>query len=608
MKAGNESKVSLQLLAGAVALALGAMACNGAISGETGSGTGTGTGAGASTGSGAGATTGAAASMAVPMPPMPTGTGGMGVVGPLDSGRISIHRLNNFEYDNTMRDLLNVDGMAQKTFQPDEQGEFDNDADAFTMNDARYEQYFNNADAIGETVFADTTATGLRQTYVYGLVSPACTPSATDATCSSKIIAAFGAKAWRRPLTTAEVMGLQTLATNAISLGETADGSIKQVVKTMLASPQFLYRIEFDPNPTTTVAHSLDPYELATRLSYLGWSSMPDSTLFSLAASGQILTNAILTQQVDRMLADPKGANFTNSFAGQWLGGRDMQAHQVEPTAFPSFNDNLRSAFVTEEMMYFNQFLTGTLPMTAFFTTQTNFVNTTLAAHYGFGNPTGTNFQMVMNGSPNRVGFMGLGSFLTFTSYSYRTAPTLRGKWILLNLLCQTIPSPPPGVPKLDGAAQPTDKTVQTEDVRTRLTMHRMAAGCATCHALLDPIGLGLENFDAIGKYRTSYTVGGPPIDSSGMLPDGSTFTSLTQLAGILSTNGMTQYKQELTDCASHKMMTYALSRALVDPGADSPYLNQVRTTWAGQGYGLKDLMKDIVQNDTFKFRRGESP
>ena len=125
-----------------------------------------------------------------------------------DPGRISIHRLNNLEYDNTMMDLLGVDGMAQKTFQPDEQGEFDNDADAFTMNDARYEQYFNNADTIGETVFADTAATGLRQTYVYGLVTPACTPSATDATCSSKIIAAFGAKAWRRPLTTAEVTGL----------------------------------------------------------------------------------------------------------------------------------------------------------------------------------------------------------------------------------------------------------------------------------------------------------------------------------------------------------------------------------------------------------------
>jgi hypothetical protein len=280
-----------------------------------------------------------------------------------------------------------------------------------------------------------------------------------------------------------------------------------------------------------------------------------------------------------------------------------MQAHQVEPTAFATFDEPLRAAFIQEELLYFNQFLTGTLPMTKFFTTNTNFVNTRLATHYGFPAPAGTGYSMVTNGSPNRVGFMGLGSFLTFSSYSYRTAPTLRGKWILLNLLCQTIPSPPPGVPKLDATAQPTDKMAQTEDVRAKLTMHRMAADCAACHATLDPIGLGLENFDAIGKYRASYTAGGPAIDSSGMLPSGETFSSLAQLAMILSSG---THGQQLTDCASHKMMTYALSRALVD--SDNPYLNQVRTTWAGQSYGLKDLMKDIVTNDTFKFRRGEGP
>ncbi|HVU53198.1 MAG TPA: DUF1592 domain-containing protein [Polyangia bacterium] len=610
MKAGNESKVSLHLtLACSAALALATVACNGAISGEGQPGGGPGA---AGSGSGIGGPSGTAGGAMMNPPPATggsTGTGGAGVVGPLDSGRVSIHRLNNLEYDNTVMTLLGVNGMAQATFQPDEQGEFDNDADAFTMNDARYEQYFNNADTIGETVFADTAATGLRQTYVYGLVTPPCTLSATDTGCSSKIIAAFGAKAWRRPLTTAEVMGLQTLATNAISLGETADGSIKQVVKTLLASPQFLYRIEFDPNPTSTVAHSLDPYELATRMSYLGWSNMPDQALFDLAASGQILQDAVLTQQVDRMLADPKGANFTNSFAGQWLGARDMQAHQVEPTAFMNFDDALRSAFIQEELLYFNQFLTGppgggpALPMTKFFTTNTNFVNTRLAQHYGFGNPTGTAFQMVTGGSPNRIGFMGLGSFLTFTSYSYRTAPTLRGKWILLNLLCQTIPSPPANVPKLDATAAPTDASAQQENVRAKLTAHRQAADCFTCHSLLDPIGLGLENFDAIGKYRTSYSAGGPPIDASGMLPSGEMFSSLSQLATILS---MGTHGQQLTDCASHKMMTYALSRSLVD--SDNPYLNQVRTTWAGQGYGLKDLMKDIVTNDTFKFRRGEAP
>jgi uncharacterized protein DUF1592/uncharacterized protein DUF1588/uncharacterized protein DUF1595/uncharacterized protein DUF1585/uncharacterized protein DUF1587 len=520
-----------------------------------------------------------------------------------DVGRISIHRLNNLEYDNTMRDLVGVDAMAQKTFQSDETGEFDNDADAFTMNDARYEQYFNTADTIGETVFADTAATGLRQTYVYGLAMPACTPSATDTACSSKIISAFAQKAWRRPLTGPDLQGLVKLAKDAIALGETADGSIKQVVKTLLASPQFLYRVEFDPNPASPAKHELDPYELATRLSYLGWSSMPDKALFDLAASGQIKTPAILEQQIDRMLTDPKGATFTASFAGQWLGARKMQSHQVEPTAFPGFDEPLRDAFVQEELMYFNEFLTGPLSMQKFFTTPDNFVNTRLAKHYGFpAVPATAGFQKVTSGDPNRVGYLGLGSFLTSTSYSYRTTPTLRGRWVLETMLCQTIQDPPPGIPKLDQNAPATDPNAQQENVRTRLEMHRADATCAGCHSVLDPIGLGLENFDGIGAYRTKYSAKDTTtIDASGMLPTGETFSSVAELAQILS---MGAHLQELTDCASQKLMTYALSRSLA-PG-DSPYLNQIRTTWAGQGYGMKALLKDIVDSESFRFRRGE--
>jgi hypothetical protein len=492
--------------------------------------------------------------------------------------------------------------MAEQTFQPDEKGTFDNDADMFTVNDARYAQYFNTADTIGETVFADTSATGLRQTYVYGLVTPPCTPSATDMTCSSKIIAAFAQKAWRRPILAADLQGLVQLATDAIGLGETADGAIKQVVKTVLASPPFLYRIEYDPNPGSATAHALDPYELATRLSYLVWSSMPDKALFDLAASKQILDDAILSQQVDRMLAAPEGANFTQSFAGQWLGVRKMQAVTVEPTAFPTFDEPLRAAMIQEELMYFDEFLTGPLPMTKFLTNPDNFVNTRLAKHYGFPAVGATaGFVKVTSADPNRIGFMGLGSFLTFTSYSYRTSPTLRGRWMLENLQCTPIMPPAVPPPKLDNAPA-TDPNVQQENVRARLQMHRQMEPCATCHSLLDPIGLGLENFDGIGAYRTKYApTDATPIDSSGMLPTGEMFSSVSQLAAILS-SGM--HLQQLTDCASQKMMTYALSRELTD--SDQPYLSQIRTTWATQGWGLQTLMKDIVLNDTFRKRHGE--
>jgi len=598
MKPGTESKIpasSLRwLLVCGLAATFGAAACAGDISGvggTTGTGTGTGTGSAGSTGTGTGVggngimlpTTGTAGTtmMVVPDPKL----------GPVDVNRVSIHRLNNLEYDNTVRDLVGVPGTAQTSFQADEQGEFDNNADAFTMNDARYEQYFNSADTIGEAVFANAALKAKIVT---------CAPSATDTTCASTIITNFGKRAWRRPLAATEVTRLVKLATDAVALGETPENSVKQVVKTLLASPQFLYRIEFDANPASIVSHSLDPYELATRLSYLGWSTMPDDAMFALAANGTIGTDVTITAQIDRMLADPtKGNTFTESFAGQWLGARVMKSHQVEPTAFPMFDEPLRTAMIQEELMFFNEFLTGTRPMTDFFTADVNFVNQRLATHYGVpGVTSATPVKMTIT-TDTRVGFMSLASFLTFTSFSYRTAPTLRGKWVLLNLLCQTIPNPPANVPKLDPGAA-ADPALQSANIRTKLTAHRTQTDCAACHNTLDPIGLGLENFDAVGAYRTKYP-NGDVIDSSGVLPTKETFTTVAQLSTILAAG---TYATKLTDCASQKMMTYALSRALVQ--TDQGYLTQIRTNWATQGWGLKPLLKDIALNDTFRFRHGE--
>jgi hypothetical protein len=603
MNAGHESMNPAlplrSLLACSLAAVLGASACTGAIGGPGDPPIAAGQ-AGNGSPSGAGGTgyvpPSGAAGTSMMNPPV-TGAAGGGVVGPLDVGRVAIHRLNNLEYDNTVRDLVGVDiKLAQTTFQPDEKGEFDNNADAFTINDARYEQYFNAADSIGEMVFANATLKGK-------LIGPnslaGCAPSA-DTTCTSTFVTKFGLKAWRRPLATADVTRLVKVATDAVALGETPENSIKQVVKTLLASPQFLYRIEYDANPASLTSHSLDPYELATRLSYLGWSTMPDDVLFGLAQSGQIGNDMTLVAQVDRMLADQaKGNQFTESFSGQWLGARDMKGHQVEPTAFRMFDEPLRDAMIQEQFMYFNEFLKGPLPMTAFFTTDMNFVNQRLATHYGIPGITGTTMQKVNHTADTRVGFMSLGSFLTFTSFSYRTAPTLRGKWVLENLLCQHIPMPPANVPQLDmGAAN--DPALQSQNVRTRLAAHSVRADCAACHKTLDPIGLGLENFDAIGAYRTKY-VNNETIDSAGVLPTSEMFSTVGQLAMILSAG---DYKTKLTDCASEKMMTYALSRALGP--SDQPYLNQVRMKWSTEGWGLKALLKDIVLNDTFRFRRGE--
>jgi hypothetical protein len=554
---------------------VGATACTGAIGGD---GTGrqnpnpTGT-TGTSTG------TGTTSSTTGVVPPPPKG---------VDPNRVAMHRLNNREYDNTMRDLMGVAANAAATFIDDEKVlGFDNIADAFGMTPAQYEQYFNAADALVETVFADAA---LRPKIMI------CAPSAaTDTACMGKIISAFGLRAWRRPVTDAEVTRLVKVSADAIGLGEDTTGGIKQAIKSMLSSLPFLYRIEMDADPNSLVPHPLNAYELASRLSYLAWSTMPDDNLFGLAQTGQLVNEASLSAELDRLLADARVSNFVSSFAGQWLGMTELKGHQVEPTAFPDWNEPLRQAMIQEGLLYFQEFLMGGRSMKEFFTADVNFVNAPLSKLYGIPGSATDQPMKVTNTTDARMGFMGLASFLTFSSFTYRTAPTLRGKWVLENLLCEELPPPPAVVPKLDPAGG--SMMAQSQNVRVRLEAHRSMPECAACHAVLDPIGMGLENFDGIGKYRAKYA-NGDAIDSSGVLPDKSTFKNLAELTAILSKPTDTR----LLDCTSKTMMIYTLSRPVV--ATDDPYLQQIRQTWSGGNLGA--LLKQIVMNDTFRLRRGE--
>jgi uncharacterized protein DUF1592/uncharacterized protein DUF1588/uncharacterized protein DUF1587/uncharacterized protein DUF1585/uncharacterized protein DUF1595 len=512
-------------------------------------------------------------------------------------GSVGIHRLNAFEYDNTINDLLGLSqSTAQKTFVPDETGVngFDNEADALTMTDAEFQQYFNAADTLTEQAFADPALAKAVVT---------CTPaSATDAACLDAVINGFGLRAYRRPLTAAEVTRARTLAADAVTNGQDFNGQVKQIVKMMLSSAPFLYRIEVDAAPASQAVHRLSAYELATRLSYLVWSSMPDAKLFAQAQTGALTTDATLGLELARLLQDPRAAGFTSSFAGQWLGVRALAAHQVEPTAFPRWSEPVRQAMVQEVQLYFNEFLTGSLPWTQFLTAPISFVNGPLAALYGVKDvpATQTTMTKVMNADPNRVGFLGTGAFLTQSSYSYRTVPTLRGKWVYENLLGEKIPAPPAGVPALDPAqAAATDSMTQEENVRARLVAHRAEATCAACHNTLDPIGLGLENFDGVGTYRSAYG-NGQTIDASGMLPDGTTFNGLPQLAAILS-QGTRQ--QEMLGFAVQQLMTYALGRPL--GAGDMASVAQIQQQWATQGYAFKALLQDVVLSETFRSRHG---
>jgi hypothetical protein len=493
-----------------------------------------------------------------------------GVTPGVDAGRVAIHRLNNAEYDNTVRDLLGVASTPARSFIADEKAAgFDNIATALGMTAAQYEQYFQTADALVEEVWADDA---LRNRIL------TCAPSGDDGgACAEKILLGFGLRAYRRPLEPDELARLQRVVDAAAALGESFERTIAQAVKAMLSSAAFLYRVELDPDPSSTVPHDLSPYELASRLSYLLWITMPDERLFAKAADASLLDDATLTAEVTRMLDDARAERFVESFAGQWLGMRALQSHQVDTSIFPDWNESRRDAMVAEGLAYFDEFLRGGRGMDEFFTAPT---------------------QSASDPDEARRGFLGLSSFLTFSSYSYRTAPTLRGKWVLENLLCEDIAPPPAGVPPLDDAkADPAD--LQSQNVRVRLAAHRENPSCASCHTLLDPVGFGLEHFDAIGAYRERYD-DGDAIDASGELPGGLRFDGLTELSGLLADD------ERLPKCASEKLTTFALGRELEK--SDAPYLESIREGWRADGLGLAALIERIVLSDLFRTRHGEAP
>jgi hypothetical protein len=502
-----------------------------------------------------------------------------------DVNRVDLHRLNNSEYHNTMRDLLGVNNTPAASFIGDEKAHgFDNIAAALGMTDAQYEQYWNAADTLIEATFADPK---LRARIV------TCDPDTGDASaCTSEIIRRFGLRAFRRPLAQAEVESFADLAAEARAMSEPFERTIALVAQAMLASPQFLYRVELDPDPSSATAHPLDPYELASRLSYLVWSSMPDQALFELAASGELNEAATLTRELDRMLKDPRADAFVSSFAGQWLGMRELQSHTVDKTIFPEWSEPLRDAMVHEGLSYFDEFFRGERSLDQFFTAQLHFANGSLAKLYGVAGGSSDKPIAVAQ----RQGFMGLAGFLTLTSFSYRTAPTLRGKWVLENLLCQPVAPPPANVPQLEESAAKSGDDASL-NVRERLAEHRTNPACAACHNLLDPIGFGLERFDAVGHYRERYGAS-EPIDSTGMLPNGETFDGLLELSDLLASD------QRLEDCASRKLLTYALARAPTQ--SDEPYLAAIRAASSANGNHLGSLLTAIVESDLFRMRRGE--
>ena len=412
--------------------------------------------------------------------------------------------------------------------------------------------------------------------------------------CEQRIVSTLARRAYRRPATAREVASLMTLVSGNRKRGGSWEESIGVAVEAMLVSPNFLFRIERDPKPGPRgdMVHAISPFELASRLSYFLWSSMPDEQLLRCAEQNTLRDPRVLESQVRRMLRDAKAKALVENFGGQWLQFRAIDSARPDPARFMAFNDYIRLSMKRETELFFENLLSQDGSIVDFLNARYSFLNEALAQYYGIPGVKGPEFRRVDLTGTHRGGVLTQASVLTASSYPTRTSVVLRGKWVLENLLNAPVPPPPPDVPALDEAA-----VGSTMSLRQQMEKHRTNAICASCHARMDPIGFGLENFDAIGRWRDRD--GNFPVDASGTLPDGRSFHGPEELEATLTVN-RDAFAQGLTE----KMMTYALGRGL-EPG-DRPAIRAIARQVAENDYRISSVVLGIVDSAPFQQRRGD--
>ena len=411
--------------------------------------------------------------------------------------------------------------------------------------------------------------------------------------CARTIIATLARRAYRRPVTDADLQSPLALYKDARA-EEGFEAGIEMALRAVLASTEFLFRIERDPrNVAPNTAYRVSDVELASRLSFFLWSSIPDDELLGLAIGGKLKEPAVLEQQVRRMLADPRAQALVTNFAGQWLYLRNLAAANPDTRMFPDFDDNLRQAFRRETELFFESIVKEDHNVLDLLRANYTFVNERLARHYGIPNVYGSRFRRVMLGEDSvRGGLLGQGSILTVTSYANRTSPVLRGKWILENILGTPPPPPPPNVPPL----KDNNAGGKALSMRERMAQHRVNPACSGCHQLMDPAGLSMENFDAIGRWRTR-TEAGTAVDSSGGLPGGSTFEGVAGLRKALVSR-----PELFVTTATEKLLTYALGRGL--EYYDAPAVRAITRDAHSNDYRFSSLVLGIVKSSPFQMRQ----
>ena len=435
----------------------------------------------------------------------------------------------------------------------------------------------------GDSAVADTPSR--RRLFVTRPASPDLEPAA-----AREILSAVMRRAYRRPVTDADLQGPLSRFREARADGD-FDAGIEMALSSVLVSPHFLFRIEHDPAGLPAGSpYRVTDLELATRLSFFLWSSIPDAELLDVAAAGKLRQPAMLERQVRRMLADPRSSALVTNFAAQWLHLRNLDSITPDMRAFPDFDDNLRRAFRKETELFVESVIREDRSVLDLLDADYTFVNERLARHYGIPHVYGSRFRRIsLDGDSVRGGLLRHGSILTVTSYATRTSPVLRGKWILDNLLGVPPPPPLPDVPALK------DNTVDGSlSVRERLAEHRRNPTCASCHNLMDPLGLALEKFDAVGRRRT--TESGIPIDASGGFPDGSRFSDVNGLEAALL-----RRPELFAGTLTEKLLIYANGRGL--EYYDAPAVRQILRDASAKQYRLSSIVLGIVKSQPFQMR-----
>jgi mono/diheme cytochrome c family protein len=419
---------------------------------------------------------------------------------------------------------------------------------------------------------------------------------AQEPACARTILTTLARRALRRPVTGADIDPLYAFYERARARrgsGTAVDfeAGIESALEAMLVSPEFLFRIERDPvDARADAAYRISDLELASRLSFFLWSTIPDAELLNLAERDKLHDPAVLDRQVRRMLADRRSDTLVANFVGQWLQLRNVDTVRPDPVIFP-FDEALRRSFLTETSLFVSSIFREDRSLLDLLSADYTFLNQRLAEHYGIKGVYGSQFRRVTVTDVNRRGLLGQGSMLTVTSYPNRTSVVQRGKWVLETLLGNPPPPPPPDIPELKAA--PHGKLLS---MREQMQVHRTNAVCAACHARMDPIGFALENYDAVGRWRSEDA--GAPIDASGTLPDGTVFSGPASLSQLFQT----KYRDDFVRTATEKLLTYAVGRG-VEP-YDYPAVRAVAGEAARDNYRISSWILAVVKSTPFQMRR----